>query len=183
MRVPFSAYAEDCTVSGEVGFETDRLSDFLAATSEFEVDAASFQALEDGHVVARESASLLRDDLCVIIATGPRGREERRLWTRQFPVRARVGPYVVFGYLHAPPAVDPLRTTDRRTILALTSSRVQYVLNGESVTEHADTVLLNRAKVDVLEQASEADLGIVRGPELSVPLDGRSKDMTGEVLA
>ena len=32
MKIPFAAYAEDCTVTGVVALETDRLSDFLAAT-------------------------------------------------------------------------------------------------------------------------------------------------------
>ncbi len=183
MRIPFSAYAEDCTVNGEVGLETDRLSDFLAATTEYDVDTASFRSLDDGHVVEAERASILRDDICLVIATGPRGREERRLWTRQFPVRARVGPYVVFGYLHAPPTVDPLRTTDRRTILALTSSTLRYTLAGMPVVEEVEAVLLNRAKVDVLEAASDADMGVAKGPELIVAAEAGSKDLTaGESL-
>ena len=37
LQIPFSAFAEDCTVSGELAIKTDRLSDFLASTVEFEV--------------------------------------------------------------------------------------------------------------------------------------------------
>ena len=179
MQIPFSAYADDCTVTGEMALDFDRLSDFLAATEEFEVDTAAFTALDDGRVVEMPSAAILRDDLCVVTASGPRGRIERRLWTRQYPVRARIGPYVVLGYLHPPPTIDPLRTTDRRTIVALTSSTVQYALGGEIVLEQADTVLVNRAKIDVLEPASDADLGLGRGFSAEVPLDKRAKDMTG----
>jgi hypothetical protein len=178
MQIPFNAYAEDCTVTGEVALTSDRLSDFLAATDEFEVDAAAFRALDDGRVVEMPSAAVLRDDLCLVTATGPRGRPERRLWTRQYPVRARIGPYVVLGYLHAPPTVDPLRMTDRRTIVALTSSIVEYALGGQLMREEADAVLVNRAKIDVLEPASEADVGLSKQPELQVPLDKRAKDMT-----
>ena len=179
MQIPFSAYADDCTVTGEMALTTDRLSDFLAATDEFEVGSVAFRALDDGRVVESPSAAILRDDLCMVTASGPRGRPERRLWTRQYPVRARIGPYVVLGYLHAPPTIDPLRTTDRRTIVALTSSVVEYALGGELRHEQAEAVLVNRAKIDVLEAASDADLGIAMGPELEVALDPRTKDMTG----
>lgn len=179
MQIPFTGYAEDCTVSGQVGLESDRLSDFLASSVEFELGSAAFQALDDGHVVEAETATIFREDLCVVTATGPRGRPERRLWTRQYPVRAKVGPYVVLGYLHAPPTIDPLKTTDRRPILALTSSVVEYDLGGEIRREQADAVLVNSAKIDLLEAATDSDLGIAKGPDLTVPIDGRSKDLTG----
>lgn len=178
MQIPFSAYADDCTVTGEVVLTFDRLSDFLAATEEFEVDAAAFRALDDGRVVEMPSAAILRADLCIVAASGPRGRAERRLWTRQYPVRVRIGPYVVLGYLHAPPTIDPFKTTDRRAIVALTSSVVEYAMGGELQREQADAVLVNRAKIDVLEAATDADLGIAKGPELEVAVDPRSKDLT-----
>ncbi len=178
MQIPFTAYADDCTVTGEMALTSDRLSDFLAATEEFEVDAPAFRALDDGRLVEMPSAPILRDDLCVVAASGPRGRPERRLWTRQYPVRARIGPYVVLGYLHAPPTIDPLRTTDRRPIVALTSSTVEYAMGGELRREQADAVLVNRAKIDVLESATDADLGIVPAPVMEIAVDPRSKDLT-----
>jgi hypothetical protein len=178
MQIPFSAYADDCTVTGEVALTSDRLSDFLAATDEFEIVPAAFRALDDGRVIEMASAPILRDDLCIVAASGPRGRPERRLWTRQYPVRARIGPYVVLGYLHAPPTIDPFRTTDRRTIVALTSSTVEYAMGGELRREQADAMLVNRAKIEVLEPASEADLGLSRKVDIQIPLDKRAKDMT-----
>ena len=120
LQIPFSAYAEDCTVHGEIALGADRLADLLASTTEYEVRGASFRALDDGRVVEADSASILRDDLCLVVATGPRGRPDRRLWTRQHPVRARVGPYVVLGYLHAPPTVDPMRSNAAKSCFALT---------------------------------------------------------------
>jgi hypothetical protein len=179
MQIPFSAYADDCTVTGEIALHSDRLSDFLASTVEFEVDGAAFKALDDGRVVEADSASVFRDDLCLIAATGPRGRVERRLWTRQHPVRARIGPYVVLGYLHAPPTIDPLRTTDRRPIIALTSSILEYAENGAPVRIESDALLLNSSKIDVLEAASEEDLGIANNVDLGTKVDPRAKDMTG----
>ena len=133
LRIPFSGYADDCTVSGSLALTSDRLSDFLASTVEFEVEGAAFKALDDGRVVDAESVAVGRHDLCIVIASGPRGRVERRLWTRQHPVRAHVGPYTVLGYLHAPPTIDPMRTTDRRAIVALTGCLVEYVEVGERI--------------------------------------------------
>lgn len=178
MQIPFTAYAEDCTVTGEVTLSGDRLSDMLASTEEFEVDGAAFHALDDGRVVEAETAAVLRDDLCIVAASGPRGRTERRLWTRQFPVRARVGPYVVLGYLHAPPTIDPLRTTDRRPILAMTSSILEFSLAGVWTRVESEAVLVNSAKIDVLEAATEDDLGLSKPVAIEIQLDPRAKDMT-----
>lgn len=160
MQISFSAYADDCTVRGEIVLGADRLSDLLTATTEYEVRAAAFRALDDGRVVEADSAAVLRDDLCMVVASGPRGRADRRLWTRQHPVRARVGPYVVLGYLHAPPTIDPLRTTDRRPIVALTSCVVGYAEGTEDVWVENDTLLVNTTKIDVLETANPEDLGL-----------------------
>ena len=179
MQIPFTAYAEDCTLTGEVSLTADRLSDFLADTAEFEVASPAFRALDDGRVVEAESAAISRDDLCIVAASGPRGSPERRLWTRQYAVRARIGPYVVRGYMHAPPTIDPFRTTDRRAIVALTASTVEYDLAGQLMREKSEAVLVNRAKIEVLEAASEADLGIGPKIELVVPLDKGAKDLTG----
>jgi len=178
MQIPFSAYADDCTVTGEIALRSDRLSDFLAATTEFEVDSAAFRALDDGRVVEADSAAILRDDLCIVAATGPRGRIERRLWTRQHPVRLRVGPYLILGYLHAPPTIDPLRTTDRRPIIAMTSTIVEYAEAGAPIRVESDAILVNSSKIDVLEPASDDDLGLARTIELQRARDPGAKDMT-----
>src|SRR5258705_2002179 len=112
MRIPFNAYAVDCTVTAEVELETDRLSDFLATTEGFDVDRAAFQALDDGRVVESEATTILLDDLCLVTATGPRGAPERRLWTRQVPAPAQVGPYTVYRYLHAAATIDALQNAE-----------------------------------------------------------------------
>ncbi|MBI3750723.1 MAG: hypothetical protein HY263_03570 [Chloroflexi bacterium] len=183
MQIPFTAYADDCTVTGELALSADRLSDMLASTTQFDVDGAAFQALDDGRVVEADTAAILRDDLCVIAASGPRGRTERRLWTRQYPVRARVGPYVVLGYLHAPPTIDPLRTTDRRPIVAMTSSILEFTQAGVWTRIESEAVLVNSAKIDVLEAASEEDLGLSKAVDLGIQPDKRAKDMTGTDLS
>ena len=179
MQIPFSAFAADCTVSGQIALKTDRLSDFLASTVEFEVDRAAFRALDDGRLVEQVSAAVGLDDLCIVIASGPRGREDRRLWTRQHPVRVRVGPYTVFGYLHAPPTIDPMRTTDRRPVVALTSCTVEYIEAGSPVRIEADVVLVNSLKIERLESASEQDLRLNAEVAMPTRLDSRARDLTG----
>ena len=164
MQIPFTAFAEDCTVSGEVDLRADRLSDLLMGTEEFEVDRAAFRALDDGHVVEAASVDLSRDDLCVILGTGPRGRAERRLWTRQHAVRVRVGPYLVIGALHAPPTINPFQAT-HRPIVALTACLVGYAEAGNPVWIEAEAVLVNTHKIASLEAASEEDLGLMRRRE------------------
>jgi hypothetical protein len=181
MQIPFTAFAEDCTVAGEIDLSADRLSDFLTATTEFDVDKASFRALDDGHVVEADSAAVLRDDLYVVIATGPRGRADRRVWTRQHPVRARVGPYQVVGYLHAAPTVDPLRSTERRQVLALTDSVVEYAEGGTHIRVESDTVLLNCSKISTLENASDEDVGLARHVQHDIAVDPRARDLTGNL--
>jgi len=159
MQVPFEAYADDCSFSGEVAMTADRMSDFLASTDEFEVLNLSCRALDDGRVVEALYAPLVRDDLCLVIAGEPRGREDLRIWTRQFAVVAKVGPYTVRGYVHAPPTIDPLKLPARRSIVAMTSARLAYVEAGTGVEIEADTVLVNSAKVDRLEALTDEELG------------------------
>jgi hypothetical protein len=154
MQVPLKAYAEDCSLAGKLDFVADRLSDFLAGTVEFVVGPVTFRALDDGRVVEADSAAILRDDLLVVLASEPRGREDLRVWTRQYPVRARVGPYLVRGYLHAPPTIDPLKMTSRRAFLALTAAKVVYAEAGTEIEVGSDAILLNSARIEALEVAT-----------------------------
>jgi hypothetical protein len=179
MQIPFTAYAEDCTVTGEIALGADRLSDLLSTTTEYEIGPVAFRALDDGREVKAESCAVERDDLLVVLATGPRGKAERRLWTRQHPVRARVGPYVVVGYLHAPPTIDPLRTTDRRPIVALTAGTLVYAEGGTTVRVESEAILLNSAKIDRLESATDDDIGLAKSVDVATPVDPRARDLTG----
>ena len=159
MHVPLRAYAEDCSITGEVALAGDRLSDFLSSTTEFEVVNLSCRALDDGRVVEALFAPVLRDDLCLVVAGEPRGREDMRIWTRQYPVVARVGPYVVRGYVHTPPTLDPLQMPQRRAIVPLTSSSVAFDQAGSHTRIEADTVLLNSRWIETFEAATTGDVG------------------------
>jgi hypothetical protein len=183
MRIAFTAYAPDCTVAAEISLEADRLTDLLATSEAIDVEAAQLQALDDGRLVDAGSTTLLLDDLCLVTATGPRGRSDRRVWTRQLPARARVGPYDVVGYIHGAPTIDPFATVERKAIVALTSSVVEYERAGQLVRDEVEVVLLNRRKIDLLEPATAAELGTATGPEPAIAIDPRALDLTGEVFA
>jgi hypothetical protein len=183
MQIPFAAYAADCTVTAELSLDVDRLADLLASSEAIDVEAASLRALDDGRVVDAGTATLLLDDLCLVTATGPRGNVERRVWTRQLPARAKVGPYEIRGYIHSAPTIDPFRAAERRAIVALTSTTVEYARNGEPVVDEVDTVLLNGRKIDVLEPLSSFEMGLASLPEQTVAVDPRTKDLTADALA
>ena len=183
MRIPFAAYAPDCTVSAELSLEADRLSDLLTASEAVDVNTARLEALDDGHVVEVDAVTLLLDDLCLVTATGPRGRPDRRIWTRQLPAHARVGPYEVHGYIHAAPTIDPFRTAERRAIIALTSSVVEYRRRGEAIRDEVEVVLVNRRKIDLLEPVTATEMGMAERPAPVATLDPRSKDLTGDLFA
>jgi hypothetical protein len=166
MQIPFSGYAEDCAVTGQIELLDDRLSDFLASRTEFQIDSPAFTAIDDGRAVSAVTCSVARGDLCLAIATGPRGREDRRTSTRQHPVRAVVGPYVVLGSLHAPPTVDPFRTAERRPIMALTESVLEYARGGETVRVDADAILIYTTKIDALEPMTVEEIDQARRAEV-----------------
>lgn len=181
MRIPFAAYAPDCTVTAELTLEADRLADLLASSEAIDVESASLRALDDGRVVEAGSATLLLDDLCLVTATGPRGSVERRVWTRQLPARAKVGPYEVHGYIHSAPTIDPFRAAERRPIVALTSTTVDYERGGEAVRDEVDVVLLNGRKIDVLEPLSSFEMGVASLPQPAISVAPGTKDLTAEL--
>lgn len=119
MQIDFRAYADDYTVGGATVFQGDRLSDFLEDVDELEVERVTVRALDDGREHDLPSAVIPREELCIVAATGPRGRVDRRLRTRAYPIRAEVGPYAVVGYFHALPTADPFAIVDHRRIVAL----------------------------------------------------------------
>jgi hypothetical protein len=161
MQVPLRAYAEDCSFTGELTLSGDRLSDFLSTTAEFPVLNLDCRALDDGRVVPALFVSIQRDDLCLVVAGEPRGREELRVYTRQFPVVVQAGPYQVRGYVHAPPTLDPFKLPGRRAVVPVTSASVRYTEAGSEVEFEAETVLVNSAWIGALEPATATDVELV----------------------
>ena len=182
MRVDFHAYADDCTIRGTVSLATDRLTELLSDTGELPVDAASFRALDDGRFLSAPRATILRSDLCAVSAAGPRGNSQRRVRTRLRPMRAKVGPYTIVGYLHAPPTADPVVTALRRRIVPLTTASIEYQLDGRRVEEVHDALLLSRDKIEWLEAATDADVRLSGDFGARRGVDPGAKDLTGAIV-
>ena len=64
--VAFQGFAGDCTVTGKITMFGERLTDFLNGQERFRLHKVQFQSLDDGHIVAEDSVSLVRDDLLAV---------------------------------------------------------------------------------------------------------------------
>jgi len=141
----FRAYAPDCLAAASFEPREGRLNDVINQHPSIVVRDAILTSLEDGHAVQRPLLELTTEDLCAVVASGTRGREDRRIRTRQEPVAVEVGPYAVHGFLHAPPTASALGGLGRRPVMvALTEATIAYMRAGDLVTEEVDTLLVNR---------------------------------------
>lgn len=178
-RIDFRAYADDYTVAGEVAFAAGRLAELLERVDDLAIEKLTVRALEDGREHELPSAVIRREELCAVVATGPRGNPDRRFRTRPYPMRAVLGPYVVVGYFNAAPSVDPLALIQRRQIIAFSPARIAFDMAGERVEDAHDALLLVQAKLGVLESASDEDMHLAGTVDISVKVDPRAKDLTG----
>jgi hypothetical protein len=155
--IEFDAYARDCRVYGEIELEQGRLSDQLNCAMEILIRNARIADLGDGHVVELPELTVGRDELCAVVATGPRGDDARRLNTRTALVEANIGPYRVEGWAHSPPAADPVASILRRAAwVPLTDATVWYNRSGEDVREKVPTLLVNRHLMRTFRAVKEA---------------------------
>jgi hypothetical protein len=183
MQVEFRAYADDYTVGGATEFEGNRLADFLDAADELEVAGVQVRALEDGRTHELPSATIPRDELCMVVAAGPRGNPELRLRTRAHPIRVEVGPYAVCGYFHVPPTSDPFAIARHRRVVALRPVKIAFDVGGERVEEEHETLLLLRDKIEVFELSSDEALGLERALQLCIDRDRAGEQLPGTAPA
>jgi hypothetical protein len=181
MRVEFTAFADDSIIGGSLDCETARLSDFLAADPEFEIRDVVVVALDDGRTLTVPAATISKGDFAAITSSGPRGNAALRIRTRPFPVRTRLGPYDIAGYLHLPPSAHAFTGVVRRSVVPLTSATIRYQLGDEDVERHCDAILMNGDRVTWVAPATNRDLAL--GDVLDIPAKfARPKDMTGGVM-
>jgi len=181
MRVEFTAFADDSIIDGSLTCETERLSDYLAADPEFEIHDVVLVALDDGRTLRVDQATVSKTDFAAITSNGPRGNKALRTRTRPFPVRTRLGPYDIAGYLHLPPSAHAFTGVVRRSIVPLTSATIRYDLGSQRVERSCDALLLNGDRVAWVAPATNRDLGI--SDALDVPARfPRPKDMTGGAM-
>ena len=143
--VEFYAYAADCRLHGQVELVEARLSDQLNSTGEVLIRDAELEDLADGHVVAMPELTVGHEEICAVVASGPRGDAARRLHTQTAFVEVEVGPYRVLGRVHGPPTADPFASVLRRAAwLPLTDATVTYRRGPDEVTDNVTTLLVNR---------------------------------------
>jgi hypothetical protein len=122
-----------------------------------------------------------RDELCLVLGTGPRGDPAQRHRTRQHPIAVQVGPYHVRGYVHALPGSDPVASFHRRKpMVPLTDAWFEYSLRGDHMRRRSSNLLVNRELTDWVVEAVDEE---VAWPELPLPetVGPLVKDFTGDV--
>lgn len=157
MGIEFVGYAGDCRIFGRLPSLGERLTDLLNAGQRIVVRDAHLESLADGHIVTVPLAEIEREELCAVVATGPRGARQHRIRTSTERIRVDIGPYIVLGTIHAPPEVDPVGTVLRREMMVpLTNATIAYTLAGRQQVEDVGTVIVNRMLADSLLPIAEA---------------------------
>jgi hypothetical protein len=150
--IEFLAY-DSCEriVHGMVDLRGDRIADLLVQPDRsIRAEQARTLGLRDGSMAGLPTRQLDLDQMSVVVATGPRGDQYRRVETISTPVSVHVGPYVVCGYLHVPAPMRPVLDRDLRPWFAVTEATIDYGCAGRAVRERHDTVLVNRAHVQAI---------------------------------
>ena len=152
--VEFVAYATDCVLYGRVRLAAERLTDMLNGHEEFDLVDVMVERLDGLGAMEVRAVVVPRDELLLVHATGPRGNQERRTRTREYPLAFRVGPYDVRGDLHAFPGHDPLLTIRRRNAMVpITDAWVEYSVGAERRRHRVGALVVNRDQIDMVAHA------------------------------
>jgi hypothetical protein len=181
----FVAYAEDCVFSGLLRMSSDRLTDMLNEHDEYVLVDVLLERLADGVGVEVKEVLVLRDDLLLVHATGPRGNAARRHRTRVHPVAMQVGPFHIRGHLHASPGRDPIQQLRRRTAMVpLTDASIDYLSGATRHRRSVGTVVINREQIDWIVPAEEERPELAGLPEMPPPVEQGPllKDFTGALF-
>ena len=159
--IDFLAYdITDHVVHARIEFQGDRLVDMLGSASTVVAEDVRSRSLATSQVARPHGSTINLADMVIVVATGPRGSDLKRIRTIMAPVTIYAGPYVVHGYLHAPPTESPVAFSEHRSWLPLTEAVLEYSFRWQAVRERHDTLLVNRlhAKAVVLtdERSHEA---------------------------
>ena len=157
--IRFAAYGTDHRVFGWIRLAADRLTDLLNEHEELHLDDVEIESLETGAIRSLAEIVIHRRDLIAVHASGPRGDEALRLRTRSHPVAVQAGSYLVGGYLHAVPGVDPLASARLRpSMLPLTDAWIEYWSGAERKHHSIGTIIVNRDAVAWLRVVTDEDL-------------------------
>ncbi len=143
--IDFVGFSEDCRVEGRVDLEDSRLADLLNRRKTITVHDVTLVSTLDGHTQEFDKLDISRDELDIVVASGPRGDPKRRLATKPNGVTVKLGPYCAEGFMHAPPTANPVRSFDRRpAMVAITDAVLEYEFCSEPVSQWFRTLLVNR---------------------------------------
>ena len=179
LEVEFAAYAEDSRLYGFFRPAAERLSDALNQAEEVRLTDVLLVALSDGRTSETRELTVMRREILVVRATGPRGNPVRRNRTRPYPVTLQTGPYTVHGHLHALPGADPIVQLRRRQpMVPLTEAWIEYRSAGAQHRARVGTVIVNRELLDWVRPSRDDELGLPDLPMETAP-DPLAKDLTG----
>jgi len=144
-QIDFVGFSDDCRVEGKVDLDDARLADMLNNHPKIVVHDVTVVSTLDGHKQAFEQLEIGRDELDIVVASGPRGDPKRRLATKPNGVSMKLGPYCAEGFMHAPPTANPVRGFSHRpAMVAVTDAVLEYQFCEEPVSEWFRTLLINR---------------------------------------
>jgi hypothetical protein len=144
-QIDFVGFSDDCRVEGKVDLEDARLADLLNNRASIVVHDVTLVSTVDGHKQAFKKLEISRDELDIVVASGPRGDPKRRLATKPNGVAMRLGPYCAEGFMHAPPTANPVRGFSHRpAMVAVTDAVLEYQFCDEPKSEWFRTLLINR---------------------------------------
>jgi hypothetical protein len=128
-----------------VDLAESRLADMLNGNSTIVVREVTLVSTSDGHTQELEELEINRDELDIVVASGPRGDPKRRLATKPNGVSMKLGPYCAEGFMHAPPTTNPVRSIRNRPVMvAMTDAVLEYRFCDEPVSQWFRTILVNR---------------------------------------
>ena len=163
--VRFAAYGAHERVFGWVRLDTDRLTDLVNAHDELSLLDVELEHLRNGLIGTVDEVVLDRKDLVAVHARGPRGDETRRRTTRTHPLAIKAGNYLIGGYLHVAPGLDPIRSAhERPPMIPLTNALIEYWVQGKRRHQSTGTIVVNRNVADWIQVVTHDDLieGLLR---------------------
>jgi hypothetical protein len=144
-QIDFVEFADDCRVEGKLELDDARLADLLNRQSTILVQDVKLVSTLDGHTREFDELEIQRDELNVVVASGPRGDPKRRLSTKPNGVAMKLGPYCAEGFMHGPHTANPVRDFEhRQAMVAITDAVLVYDYCSEPVSQWFRTLLVNR---------------------------------------
>lgn len=159
--VDFVAYAEDCTLSGQIRLGNGRLTDLLNGSDEWQLVDVMAESFDGAELVEIKEVAVARDEIIVVHVAGPRGSQERRHRTNLHPVALQAGRLRIRGFLHGRPGLDPLIVIARsRPMLALTDASIEYEHHGLRERRRVGTIVVNRDRIDLIDRVADHEVDL-----------------------